>query len=226
MDDGFVSGLVRLGEAAPNFELPMVASDATVTLGDYRSKTPLLLVLLRSFECPFCRRQLAALKAAADALRARGIETLAVTTTAVKAARLYARYRPPGLPLASDPKLGVHRAFGVPIYRFSTDEPTRWPAVVNVEEMKKVRLKPTDEYPGGQPLREAGDAMDEADGFEIIETDEAGPPDDVSPLVSYFVIDRDGIVRWRFVDALDDPSDYGSHPSHQQLLDAATALSD
>ncbi len=225
MDDGFVPRLVRPGEAAPNFELPMVASDATVTLGDYRSKTPLLLVLLRSFECPFCRRQLAALKATADALRALGVETLAVTTTAVKAARLYARYRPPGLPLASDPKLGVHRAFGVPIYRFSTDEPTRWPAVVNVEEMKKVRLKPTDEYPGGQPLREAGDAMDEADGFEIIETDEAGPPDDVSPLVSYFVIDRDGIVRWRFVDALDDPSDYGGHPSHQELLDATRALS-
>jgi peroxiredoxin len=226
MDDGFVSGLVGLGEAAPNFELPLVASDATVTLGDYRSKAPLLLVLLRSFECPFCRRQLAALKATADALRALGIETLAVTTTAVKAARLYAKYRPPGLPLASDPKLGVHRAFGVPIYRFSTDEPTRWPTVVNVEEMMKTRLKPTDEFPDGRPLLEAGDAMDEADGFEIIETDEAGPPDDVSPLVSYFFIDRDGIVRWRFVDALDDPSDYGSHPSHQQLLDVAAALSD
>ena len=225
MDDGFVPRLVRPGEAAPNFELPMVASDATMTLDDYRSKAPLLLVLLRSFECPFCRRQLAALKATADALRALGIETLAVTTTAVKAARLYAKYRPPGLPLASDPKLGVHRAFGVPIYRFATDEPTRWPAVVNVEELMKVRLKPTEECPDGQLLEEPGDAIDETDGFEIVETDEAGPPDDVSPLVSYFVIDRDGIVRWRFVDALDDPSDYGSHPSHQQLLDATAALS-
>ena len=225
MDDVFVSRLVRPGEAAPNFELPMVASDATVTLDDYRSKTPLLLVLLRSFECPFCRRQLVALKATADALRALGIETLAVTTTAVKAARLYAKYRPPGLPLASDPKLGVHRAFGVPIYRFSTDEPTRWPAVLNTDDLMSLRLKPTGECPEGPLIMEAGKALDEADGFEIIETDEAGPPDDVSPLVSYFIIDRDGIVRWRFVDALDDPSDYGSHPSHQQLLDAAAALS-
>ncbi len=225
MDDVFVRGLVRPGEAAPDFALPLVASDATVTLDDYRSKAPLLLVLLRSFECPFCRRQLTALKTTADALRALGIETLAVTTTAVKAARLYAKYRPPGLPLASDATLGIHRAFGVPIYRFSTEEPTRWPDVLNVEDLKQLRSTPTDEHPDGQLVLEIGQAINDSDGFEIVETDEAGPPDDVSPLVSYFIIDRDGIVRWRFVDALDDPCDYGSHPSHQDLLDAVEDLS-
>ncbi len=226
MDGMIVPRLVQPGEAAPDFELPMVASDATVTLDHYRSKTPLLLVLLRSFECPFCRRQLAVLKRTVDELRGLGIESLAVTTTAVKAARLYAKYRPPGVPLASDAKLGIHRAFGVPIYRMSADEPTRWPDVINVEDLMRLRLKPTDECPDGQLLMEAGKAIDEADGFEIVEADEAGPPDDVSPLVSYFVIDREGIVRWLFVDALDDPSDYGGHPSHQELLDATRALSD
>jgi hypothetical protein len=54
-------------------------------------------------------------------------------------------------------------------------------------------------------------------------TGEPGPYDDVSPLVSYFLIDRQGVVRWNHVVALDDPADYAQHPSGPQLLAAARA---
>ena len=84
------------GRPAPNFSLPLVSAEGPVTLADYRDRTPLFLVLLRSFECPFCRRTLAALKSVGDAMAERGIETLVVTTTPEREARLYTRYRPPG----------------------------------------------------------------------------------------------------------------------------------
>ena len=224
MDDAKITRPVQPGEPAPPFDLPLVSSEGRATLADYRGRAPLFLVLLRSFECPFCRRQLAALKRTADNLSTFGIETLAVTTTAVKAARRYTKYRPVGLPLASDPALAIHRAYGVPIYRYSSDQPTRWPAVVNLADLATLKLNPTDELPEPLPLMEASKLLDERDGFEIVETDEQGPPDDVSPLVTYFLIDGAGTVRWLFVVALDDPADYARHPSNEDLVEAARAL--
>jgi peroxiredoxin len=215
---------VQPGEPAPDFDLPMVASDGRVTLADYRGRTHLFLVLLRSFECPFCRRQLAALKHTMRALEARGVETLAVTTTGLKASRLYTRYRAPEVPLAADPKLGIHKSYGVPIYRFVDDGPTQWPLTVSESEFINVTLNPGPDVPVAMTLLDVGLRMDEEDGFTPVETDEQGPPDDLSPLVSYSLIDRAGIVRWVEVIAYDDPADYASHPSTAEIVAAADAL--
>jgi hypothetical protein len=73
------------------------------------------------------------------------------------------------------------------------------------------------------PIREAMALLNRIDEFESMESGEPGPYDDVSPLVSYFLIDRQGIVRWNHVVALDDLADYGQHPSGAQLLAAARA---
>lgn len=146
------------------------------------------------------------------ALLALGVETLAVTTTTLEAARLYTRYRPPGLPLASDPALTIHRAYGVPIYRIATDRPTRWPETVNPADLATLELNPSDELTRRMPAREAVALLNQIDGFESMETAEPGPYDDVSPLVSYFLIDRQGTVRWNHVVALDDPAGYAQHP--------------
>jgi hypothetical protein len=194
-------------------------------MADYRDRAPLFLALLRSFECPFCRRTLAALKSVGDAMAERGIDTLAVTTTPEREARLYARYRPPGLPLASDPTLGTHRAFGVPIYRFTTDGPTRWPRELNPADLSKLVVTgASDAWEDGVTVLEAGQAIDDMDGFEKIETDEDGPPGDVSPLVTFFMIDHAGIVRWAFTEALENPADYGAHPSREVFLEAAKTV--
>lgn len=224
MDHVDIPGLVRPGERAPPFALPGVAEDGQISLDDYRTKTPLFLILLRSFECPFCRRQLTRLKETAAAFDALGIETLVVTTTPVKAARLYAKYRPPGIPVASDPDLITHRAYGVPIYRLSADEATRWPERLNTGDLSTLLLNPTADLPESLSILEAGRALEDADGFTAVETEEQGPPDDVSPLVSFFLIDRAGIVRWLFIEALENPADYGSYPNHQELLAAARAM--
>ena len=43
-------------------------------------------------------------------------------------------------------------------------------------------------------------------------------------LSGYFLIDRGGIVRWRFVEAIDSLSDYGLYPNADEVLQAAQDL--
>src|ERR1700757_4990223 len=60
------------GDPAPYFELPAVAGSDTVSLADYRGRSPLFLALMVGLWCPFCRRQLVRLGAFEDKLKALG----------------------------------------------------------------------------------------------------------------------------------------------------------
>ena len=81
------------GERAPEFTLPAIHRDGTVSLADYREQAPLLLALFRGLYCPFCRRGIAQLGMTAEKLEALGVETLAVVATQVERARLSALVR-------------------------------------------------------------------------------------------------------------------------------------
>ena len=105
---------VSPGEPAPSFALPAVAAAETVSLDDYRGRTPLFLALMLGLWCPFCRRQLVQLGSYEDKLKALGVESLAVVATAPENARLYFKFRPTRLRLAADPELTTHRAYGLP----------------------------------------------------------------------------------------------------------------
>src|SRR5262245_42062473 len=102
------------GEAAPNFTLPAVGREGTVSLDDYRGKSPVLLAIFRGVYCPFCRRAIAQLGASTDKLEGLGVKTLAIVATTADNARLYFRFRPTRAPLAADPDLTTHRAYGLP----------------------------------------------------------------------------------------------------------------
>src|SRR5262249_8639134 len=102
------------GMRAPDFSLPAVDREGTVSLASYRGQHPLLLAVFRGLWCPFCRRPSADLGAVTAKLHALGVETLAVVATAVDNARLYFKHRPTKVPLAADPDCTVHRAYGVP----------------------------------------------------------------------------------------------------------------
>ncbi|HEY9068346.1 MAG TPA: redoxin family protein, partial [Burkholderiaceae bacterium] len=70
---------VSPGEPAPSFALPAVAAnDATISLDDYRGRTPLFLALLLGLWCPFCRRQIVQLGGFEDKLKPLGVQSLAV----------------------------------------------------------------------------------------------------------------------------------------------------
>ena len=64
--------VLRPGEPAPDFTLPAVHREGTVSLADYRGRSPLLLAFFRGIYCPFCRRQIAKLGLSRDKLLAAG----------------------------------------------------------------------------------------------------------------------------------------------------------
>src|SRR5436309_1103468 len=102
------------GEPAPDFALPAVDGTGTVSLSDYRGRTPLFLALFIGLWCPFCRRAIAQIAKNEEALKESGVDTLAIVATPPENARLYFKFRPTRLRLAADPELATHRAFGVP----------------------------------------------------------------------------------------------------------------
>ena len=83
---------IQSGDRAPDFVVPAVHEDRTISLADYRGKTPLLLGLFRGLYCPFCRRALAQMAASSDHLRSLGIDSLAIVGTELDNARLYFKF--------------------------------------------------------------------------------------------------------------------------------------
>src|SRR5712691_2185524 len=104
---------LQTGDPAPDFTLPAVDSEGTVSLAAFRDQSPVLLAFERGFWCAFCRRHIARLSAIRTQLQVLGVETLAIMATEPESARLYLQYHPIRLPLAADPSLESHRAYGL-----------------------------------------------------------------------------------------------------------------
>jgi peroxiredoxin len=206
---------VSPGEAAPSFALPAVAAAETVSLDDYRGRTPLFLALMLGLWCPFCRRQLVQLGSFDDKLKPLGVESLAVVATAPENARLYFKFRPTRLRLAADPELTTHRAYGVP-----KPEPT--PEMF--EQMETIRINPTGELPEPVPISQVGKVLQERDGYVYTPADQGDVARQWPQLKGLFLIDRGGIVRWSHIECEDEGlAGIGKFPSEQTILDAARA---
>lgn len=206
---------VMPGEPAPDFALPAVAGPETVTLADYRGRSPLFLSLMLGLWCPFCRRALVQLGSLEGKLKALGVESLAVVATEPENARLYFKFRPTRLRMASDPELTTHRAFRVP-----KPEPT--PEMMR--EMETTRVNPTGELPEPLPIPEAAKVLQELDGYAYTPTDLADIDRQWPQLKAMFMIDREGIVRWMDIEcAAEGMAGIGKLPSEEVILDAARA---
>lgn len=206
---------VAAGEVAPEFMLPAVADAATISLEDYRGRSPLFLALMLGLWCPFCRRQLVLLGAMESKLKALGVESLAVVATEPENARLYFRYRPTKMRLAADPGLSTHRAYRVP-----KPEPT--PEVLVA--MDTVRINPMGLLPEPLPISQAGKALDKMDGYVCNPTDVGDIERQWPQLKALFLIDRGGVVRWADIECgTEGLAGIGKFPSDDVILDAARA---
>src|SRR5262249_20032321 len=92
------------GEPAPDFALPAVDGTGIVSLADYRGRSSVYLALLVGLFCPFCRRHIAQLGANEQKLKPLGVESLGIVATEPENARLYFKFRPMRLRLATDPE--------------------------------------------------------------------------------------------------------------------------
>jgi len=214
------------GDPAPGFTLPAANREGMVSLADLRGR-PFLLGLFRGLHCPFCRRQVTHLADIQPALRAEGIESVAVINTPVERARLYFRYRPVPLLLLADPDCGTHRAFGVPAVEFLPDgstEPSAWPSRTRMADFEAARVNPTGELPESMQPMAANAALNAKDGFEPDEADSAIMASHATQLVGHFLVDGSGTIAWANIEARDGPSSLCYFPDAAQIMAAVGAL--
>jgi peroxiredoxin len=212
---------VAPGEPAPDFVLPAVDLDGTVALSDYRGRTPVLLAMMRGLYCAFCRRHIAQLGTTRQKLLPLGVEVLAIVATPPERARLYYRYRPVGVPLAADPDLVTHRAYGVP-------QPALTPEITEAVASKYVALARKLEIPSTD---QAGirSVLCRQDGFEPVQAEQQDRRDWSlrygAQLIGQFLIDRDGIVRWVNIEgATEGLAGLEKFPTDAEFLTAAKWL--
>jgi peroxiredoxin len=206
---------VSLGEPAPDFTLPAVDRAETVSLADYRGRSPVFLALLIGLWCPFCRRSIAQMGATEGKLKALGVESLGIVATPPENARLYFKFRPTRLRLAADPELATHRAYGVP-------KPAPTPEFMKA--LESTRINPTGELAEPLPIPEAAMAIAKLDGYTENQTDQADMERQWPQLKAQFLIDRDGIVRWANIECAEGLAGVGKFPSEEEILAAARAL--
>ena len=207
---------VRPGEPAPEFTLPVVNQEGTVSLAEYRGRSPLFLALFSGLWCPFCRRSIAQMGTAESQLKAVGVATLGIVASAPENARLYFKYRPTRLRLAADPELSTHRAYGVP-------KPAATPELM--EQLASIRINPTGELPEALPAPEAAVALGRLDGYTPTATDQAEMPRQWPQLKGQFLIDRDGIVRWTNIECgVEGLPGLGKFPTAEEILVAVRTL--
>jgi peroxiredoxin len=204
------------GEPAPDFALPAVERDETISLAEYRGRTPVFLALFIGLWCPFCRRSIAQMSRTEGQLRAMGVETLGIVATAPENARVYFKFRPSRLRLASDPELATHRAYGLP-------KPASTPELM--QAIEATRINPNGDFPEPLPIMEAAAAITKRDGYVDTDVDRAEMERQWPQLKGQFLIDRDGIVRWANVEcATEGLAGIGKFPSEEEILAAVRAL--
>ncbi len=206
---------VQPGEPAPDFNLAAVDQDGELALADYRGR-PLFLAIFLGLWCPFCRRNIANLSMTRDELLACGVETLAVVATDLNNARLYFKYRPARVPIAADPALMTHRAYGLP--QPQLDDNT-------MQLLASTRINPTGELPEPVPVTQIGPLLDDADNFKKTDVD-AKDLDRQWPMMrAQFLVDPDGIVRWTNVEcATEGLAGIGKFPTTEEVLAATRSL--
>lgn len=204
------------GEPAPDFTLPAVDGSGTVSLADYRGRSPLFLALFVGLWCPFCRRAIAQVATTEPTLKAAGVETLGIVATSPENARLYFKFRPTRFRLAADPELTTHRAFGVP-------KPAATPELIKAIET--TRINPDGILPEPLPITEAAAAVATLDSYEGTETDRTDMERQWPQLKGQFLIDQGGIVRWANIECANEGlAGVGKFPSSEEILTAVRAV--
>jgi hypothetical protein len=160
-----------------------------------------------------------------EKLKAVGVETIAVVNTPLERARLYFRYRPTRVLLAADPDAAAHRAFGVPAGVLVEDEAAAaWPLRATMGQLQTVLINPTGELPAPLNPFAAKEALNQRDGFEPTEVDQQIAAAHGTQLTGHFLIDREGIIRWRQIEAGERIGDLGKFPSDEEIVNAARGL--
>lgn len=218
------------GDRAPAFALPALDREGLIRSDDYLDRSPLMVGFFRGLFCPFCRRHITQLGGCAEKLRQEGVETVGVLIGPVARGRLYFRYHPARMLLAADEEAVTHRAFGVSRFELvpsnGNGEGAVWPYSVTEDQVNSVRVNPGGVFPEPVLASEASELLNRADNFPWTDEDGQMAERHWTQLDGLFLIDRGGTVRWRYLEAFEDPTDLGTFPSEDELLAAVRELRD
>jgi peroxiredoxin len=217
---------LQIGDVAPDFSVPLVHEPGHATLGEYRGRHGVLVGLYRGLHCPFCRRHLAQMNLGRARLEALGVGTLAIVNTPLDRARLYFRNDAKGIRIGVDPERRVHDAWAVPKVEVVAPEARTapWPIQTTIDEFLSARVNPTGEMPAPVNPLESNDVLNAIDKFEMTPADQQIRERHGTQLVGLFIVDRDGIVRWRFLEGETTPNEIGRIPGMSEIVEAAGRL--
>lgn len=216
------------GDPAPDFALPAVNREGSVSLADYRGNGPVLVALFRGLHCPFCRRQIVHLSATHDSLASEGVDTLAIVNTPLERARQYFQYRPTRIVLAADPDVRTHHAFGLFESRVLPDDAdpkdVHWPETTTIARFTELTTLSRPEVPQVMNIFAAMETLNREDDFVATEVDQRIAQAHGFQGSGHFLIDAEGIIRWAFIEAPSREAEVCQFFRDDELIAAARAL--
>ena len=213
---------IRIGDPAPDFSVPAVKRDGDIRLADYVGRRAVLLGLFRGLHCPFCRRQVVQMGGYSDSLGELGVEALAIINTELDRARLYYRRQKIGMALAVDPDWDTHRRYGLSRPKLTLGK-TDWPKKVNPIAALTMRVNPTGDLPKGVAPIRLNDVVNRIEGFELTAVDRKIKAAHGLTSAGFTLIDKDGIVRWRWLEGESGFADIAKFPTRDDILAAVAA---
>jgi hypothetical protein len=118
-----------------------------------------------------------------------------------------------------------HLPFGMPPGVFVEDESAAsWPQSATMGQVQAVLVNPTGELPAPLPIFSAMEVLNQRDAFELTETDQQIAATHGNQLAGHFLIDREGIIRWRHIEAGERIDDLAKFPSDEEIVRAARVL--
>ena len=162
-----------VGQPAPNFKLP-AAQGGEVSLEDYRGKRKVIVWFTKGMACVFCRQHMSQLARAYNDIRQKNAEVLEISPSTPEKGRLYAsRYKLP-FPYLCDPEDEARQSWQIA-------QRSRGPAWYVGGLVGGMTTKPPETDFGKEPP-----------GFgeipKLLRDDDMG----------FFIVDRDGIVRYAY----------------------------
>ena len=146
-----------------------------------------------------------------DKLKAMGVETVAVVSTPPERARLYFKHRPTRVLVAADPEAATHQAFGLPAVALVEDESAAsWPLSATMGQLRQAVA--------------VAETLNKKDAFELVEADYQVIAAHRIQLGGHFLVDQEGIIRWRHLEAAERIGDLAKFPTEEEILRAARGL--
>jgi peroxiredoxin len=184
---------VKIGQPAPSFRLP-AGQGGEVGPADYRGRSHLIVWFTKGMACAFCRTQMSQLARGTSRLKAAGVEVIQVTPTQPERARFYVKSFPIPFPYLCDPDLSVHRAWGLGVRSHSL----LW-YLRTFQQASKMTAGPS----------EVGDPKTRPTEVPILLRDTDS---------GVFLLDREGIVRYRNTGAYASAQGIRVMPSLDEIL--------